>query len=86
MNIAKYIGKIALGALGVSLIPFLVKRDREAGTVEVRSLLWGVKKFPGKDKDHYDFAIPPSALDRHFQAAPDEKRKNADGEAAEAAE
>ncbi len=86
MKAGKIIGKLCLGALAVSLIPYRFQADRGACTMELRSLLWGAKKFPGKDKDHFAFAIPPSALDRHFQAAPDEKRKNADGEAAEAAE
>ena len=63
MKPGKIIGKICLGALAVSLIPYRFKVDKEARTMEVRSLLLGVKKFPGADKDHYAFAIPSSGLD-----------------------
>ena len=87
MKAGKIIGKLCLGALAVSLIPYRFKMDKEARTMELRSLLWGVKKFPGEDKDHYAFAIPPSGLDQDFRTALDaEEDAKAEGEAAEAAE
>ena len=67
MKAGKIIGKLCLGALAVSLIPYRFKMDKEARTMELRSLLWGVKKFPGEDKDHYTFAIPSSGLDEDFE-------------------
>ena len=74
MKAGKIIGKICLGALAVSLIPYRWKVDSEARTMEVRSLLLGVKKLPGAGKDHYAFAIPASGLDEDLteKEAPEE--------------
>ena len=72
MKVGKTIGRIALGALALSVVPYQFKKDEETGSIVVRSLLWAVKKTPhgeGEDKDHYTFAIPPSGIDYH---APEE--------------
>ena len=82
MKAGKIIGKICLGALAVSLIPYRWKVDSEARTMEVRSLLLGVKKLPGADKDHYAFAIPASGLDEDLA----EKEKPEEAHADEPAE
>ncbi|MBR6376615.1 MAG: hypothetical protein IKS05_02505 [Oscillospiraceae bacterium] len=62
MKIGKIVGKIALGALVASLIPYRIRSDKETGTCELRSLLWGVKKTPGAEKNSYTVSIPGSAL------------------------
>ena len=75
--------RAALGALILSAVPYSIRKDEEAGTVEIRSLLWGLKKkrrAEGEEKDHYAFAIPASALDR---ATFDEAEDLCDEEAAE---
>ena len=70
MKLGKLIGGICVGALVAGLIPYSVKQDKEAGTCEVRSLLWAWRKFPGEDKDHYAFAMPPSGLDYETAESP----------------
>ncbi|MBO4420046.1 MAG: hypothetical protein J5789_09530 [Oscillospiraceae bacterium] len=75
MKIGKVVGKIALGALVASLIPYRVQSDKETGTCEVRSLLWGVKKTPGEEKNSYTVSIPGSALnskEEEPEAVPEE--------------
>lgn len=70
MKVGKIIGRVALGALALSAIPYQFKKDEETGAVEVRSLLWAWKKTPrgeGEEKDHYTFAIPPSGVNYHAQ-------------------
>ena len=65
MKVGKIIGRVALGALALSVVPYQFKKDEETGSIEVRSLLWALKKTPhgeGEDKDHYTFAIPPSGI------------------------
>lgn len=65
-KIIRLLGHAALGALLLSAVPYRVVRDEETGTVEVRSLLWALRKTPrteGETKDHFAFAIPPSGLD-----------------------
>ena len=85
MKAGKIIARICLGAVAVSLIPYRFKRDKEAHTMEVRSLLFGVKKTPGEDKDHYTFAIPSSGLDEDFENKdePEETEKPEETPAAE---
>ena len=58
-NLGKIIGKICLGALAASLIPYHVKLDKETGAMEVGSLLWSVKKTPGEERDTYTFELLP---------------------------
>ena len=80
MKVGKIIGRVALGALALSAIPYQFKKDEETGAVEVRSLLWAWRKTPrgeGEEKDHYAFAMPPSGLNYH---APEEA-KNPEEEA-----
>lgn len=65
-KIFRLLGRAALGALLLSAVPYRFVRDEETGTVEVRSLLWALRKTPrteGETKDHFAFAIPPSGLD-----------------------
>ena len=66
MKLGKLLGKVALGALILSAIPYQLKKDEETGSIEVRSLLWGFKKTPkeGEEKDQITFAIPASGLDQ----------------------
>ncbi|MBR0113835.1 MAG: hypothetical protein IJM11_01485 [Firmicutes bacterium] len=63
MKRGKNLGRVALGILILSAVPYRIKVDKAAHTVEVRSLLWGFQKTPGEDKNHYAFAIPASGLE-----------------------
>ena len=48
------------------MTPYNVQTDEETGVVEIRSLLWALRKTPpkeGEEKGSYAFAIPPSGLD-----------------------
>lgn len=67
MKLKKLIGGACVGALLASAIPFIVKKDQQEGTLEIRSLLWGIRMFPGKDKNHIAFAIPGSAVTKDFE-------------------
>ncbi len=65
MKPVKIIGRIALGALALSAIPYQFKKDKETGAFEIRSLLWGWKKTPpaeGEEKARITFAIPSNML------------------------
>ena len=62
MKFGKIIGGGAALALLLSVIPYQVRKDEASGAVEVRSLLWGVRKTPGGETDRYTFAIPGSGL------------------------
>ena len=72
MKLGKIIGVTAVGALLLSFIPYQVRKDGETGAVEMRSLLWGVKKTPGREKDRYTFAIPGAALNEEAEAPAEE--------------
>ena len=75
MKIGKVVGKIALGALVAGLIPYRFRSDKESGTCEVRSLLWGLKKTPGEEKNSYTVSIPGAALnskEEEAEAVPEE--------------
>ena len=63
MKLGKLIGRAALGAFVLSIIPYKIVYDKEAKNLELRSLLWGVRKTPGEEKDNYTFAIPGSGLE-----------------------
>ena len=66
MKLGKIIGGVILGALAVSAIPYQFKKDEATGALEIRSLLWGLRKTPageGETKDRFTFAIPPAGLD-----------------------
>ena len=66
MKVKKWIGRVVLGALALSVIPYQISGDEKTGTVEIRSLLWALRKTPageGERKNHIVFAIPPSGLD-----------------------
>lgn len=83
MKVGKIIGRVALGALALSVVPYQVKKDEETGSIVVRSLLWAVKKTPhgeGEDKDHYTFAIPPSGIN---YTAPEEAEESTEEPATE---
>ena len=61
-----FIAGMAFGAFLVSVTPYNVQTDEETGVVEIRSLLWALRKTPpkeGEEKGGYAFAIPPSGLD-----------------------
>ena len=66
MKIGTIIGRTAACTLLVSLIPYRIQKDEETGIMEIRSLLWALRKIPrkeGQEKDQYVFALPPSGLD-----------------------
>ena len=62
-TLRRFIGRFCLYLLAFSMIPYRFKKDAETDALEVRSLLWGVRKTPGGSKDQWAFAIPPSGLD-----------------------
>ena len=79
MKVGKIIGRVALGALALSVVPYQFKKDEETGSIEVRSLLWALKKTPhgeGEDKDHYTFELknPRKNLPRWSLPKPPPKR------------
>ena len=86
MKLGKTIGLAVVGALAVSLIPYYYRKDEQTGVTEIRSLLWGLKKTPhkeGETKDHYTFAMPPSALDKAPEGEPAPEEVPAEAPAAE---
>lgn len=56
-------------ALVAGLIPYRFRRDKETDDMEIRSLLWGVKKFTVDGKQHFAFAMPSSGLDNEEKIA-----------------
>ena len=62
-TLRRFIGRFCLYLLAFSMIPYRFKKDAETDALEVRSLLWGVRKTPAGGKDQWAFAIPPSGLD-----------------------
>lgn len=62
-TLKRFIGRFCLNLLVFSMIPYRFKKDAETDALEVRSLLWGVRKTPCEGKDRWAFAIPPSGLD-----------------------
>ena len=72
MKSKKVIVLFCLGAFVASIIPYRIRNDKKAGTLEVRSLLWGVKKTPGAEKDSYTVAVPGSGLDEKEEAPGEE--------------
>ncbi len=83
MKPGKIIAGTAACALLLSAIPYRFRKDEESGTLEIRSLLWAIRKTPhkeGESKDHYSFAIPPSGLD----CDPTEQSESSEAPSAEA--
>ena len=58
-NLSKIIGRACVGARTASLLPYCVRKDKETGGFEVRSLLWAVKKIPGEERDRYVLDLLP---------------------------
>ena len=67
-TLRRFIGRFCLYRLAFSMIPYRFKKDAETNALEVRSLLWVVRKTPGSGKDQWAFAIPPSGLDMKEEA------------------
>lgn len=82
MTTGKIIGRIALGALVLSAIPYKFKKDEKTGAAEVRSLLWGWKKTPRGEgeKARYLFAMPASGLDNTGNGDPRADQRSAEHE------
>ena len=62
-TLRRFLGRFCLYLLAAGMIPYRFNKDEETGGLEVRSLLWGVRKTPCEGKDQWAFAIPPSGLD-----------------------
>lgn len=62
-TLSQTIGRVGLCLMAAGMIPYRFRQDKETGGLEVRSLLWGVRKTPGEGKDNWSFAIPASGLD-----------------------
>ena len=58
-KLGKIIGKLTLGALAASVLPYRFQMDRDTGAFEVGSLLWAVKKTPGTERDTYTVELLP---------------------------
>lgn len=58
-KLGKFIGKLTLSALAASAVPYLFQKDKDTGSFEVRSLLWAVKKTPGRERDKYTIELLP---------------------------
>lgn len=58
-NPGKLIGRICLGALAASLLPYRIQIDTETGEFKVCAVLWSVKKTPGTEQDRYEFELLP---------------------------
>ena len=64
MKLGKTIGIAALGALALAAVPYRIEK-KDDGTLEVRSLLWGLRKTPGAQEEDglRILAFPGSKLD-----------------------
>ena len=58
-KLGKFIGKLTLGALAASVVPYRFQMDKATGSFEVGSLLWAVKKTPGRERDKYTIELLP---------------------------
>ena len=58
-KLGKFIGKLTLGALAASVVPYRFRMDKDTGSFEVGSLLWAVKKTPGTEQDKYTIELLP---------------------------
>lgn len=58
-KLGKLIGRVCLGAAAASVVPYYIRMDRETGGFEVGSLLWAVKKTPGRERDKYTIEFLP---------------------------
>ena len=58
-SIGKTIGKICVGALAASLVPYRFRWEKETGSFQLGSLLWSVKKTCGRERDNYEFELFP---------------------------
>ncbi len=68
-NRKRLVWGIVLCALIAGMIPYWFKRDKETNDMEIRSLLWGMKKFTVDGKQHFAFAMPSSGLDNEEKIA-----------------
>ena len=60
------------GAAAASVLPYYFRMDRETGGFEVGSLLWAVKKTPGRERDKYDIELLPLFGAKDEKAAEEE--------------
>ena len=44
MKSGKIVRRAAVWALALSVIPYQINKDEKSGTLEIRSLLWGLRK------------------------------------------
>lgn len=68
-RIGKTIGKICVGALAASLVPYRFRWEKATGSYQVASLLCSVKKTCGKERDNYEFELFPLIGSRSPAAA-----------------
>ena len=68
LTLVQTFSRMALCLMAAGMIPYRFNKDEETGGLEVRSLLWGVRKTPCEGKDRWAFAIPPSGLDMEEKA------------------
>ena len=69
INRKRHVWGIVLCALIAGMIPYRFRRDKETNDMEIRSLLWGMKKFTVDGKQHFAFAMPSSGLDNEGKIA-----------------
>ena len=58
-KLGKLIGRVCLGAAAASVLPYRFQMDKDTGSFEVGSLLWAVKKTPGRERDKYTIELLP---------------------------
>ena len=58
-NHGKIIRKLTLSLLAAGMVPYRIKKDEYTGAFEVGSLLWGLKKTPGGERDKYTLDLFP---------------------------
>lgn len=68
-KLGKFIGKLTLGALAASVVPYRFQKDKDTGSFEVSSLLWAVKKTPGRERDKYTIELLPLFGSKEEEAA-----------------
>lgn len=71
-KLGRVIAGVCAGALTAGLTPYRVKREKDTGVYEVKSLLWAVKKTPMDGRDFIVLEIFPFINKEEKQAKADQ--------------
>ena len=58
-KLTKILGTIGVAALAAGLTPYCFQKDDETGDIEVKALLWSLKKSVGEESDEYTLELLP---------------------------